>query len=69
MFALSFLRYVQSKTLSSEMSTLVTYSYALEELTNLRCWFYKRELQRSSCAIREISVPISILNRIETLIR
>ena len=43
--------------------------FALEELTKLRCWFYKRELQRSSCAIREISVPISILNRIETLIR
>ena len=43
--------------------------FALEELTKLRCWFYKRELQRSSCAIREISVPMSILNRIETLIR
>ena len=43
--------------------------FALEELTKLRCWIYKRELQRPSCAIREISVPISILNRIETLIR
>ena len=42
---------------------------ALEELTKLRCWFYKRELQRPTMTPREISVPISTLNRIEALIR
>ena len=42
--------------------------FALEELTKLRCWFYKRELQSPS-GPRVISVPISILNRIEALIR
>ena len=42
--------------------------FALEELTKLRCWFYKRELQNPR-GPRVISVPISMINRIEALIR
>ena len=42
--------------------------FALKELTKLRCWFYKRELQNPR-GPRVISVPISMINRIEALIR
>ena len=44
---------------------------ALEELTKLRCWFYKQKLRDAGelTKLSKVLIPISILNRIEALIR